>query len=120
MSKDHAREYIISYDIADPKRLGKIHRLLKKLAIPLQYSVFYTRMTERQREKLAQLLDKKICPQEDDIRIYPLPAGYNVDYLGTEPFLEGLYPQGQKGQWTAAIDNLLDTATRDTPDSENT
>ncbi len=45
MSANHAREFIISYDIADPKRLSRIHRMLKRLAMPLQYSVFYARMS---------------------------------------------------------------------------
>ena len=34
------REYIICYDITCPRRLGRIHRVLKRLANPLQYSVF--------------------------------------------------------------------------------
>ena len=107
MSKDHAREYIISYDIADPKRLGRIHRMIKRLAMPLQYSVFYTRMSERQRDKLANLLENKINPKEDDIRIYPLPNGYNVQYLGQNPFGEGLQLVRQNGHWQAAIDQEL-------------
>ena len=74
MSRHHNREYIITYDIADPKRLNRIHRMLKRLAIPLQYSVFYIRMSDHQRDKLARLLERKINTREDDIRIYP-PAG---------------------------------------------
>ncbi len=107
MSIDHRREYIISYDIGDPKRLQRIHRMLKRLAIPLQYSVFYTSMSERQRGKLADLLGRKIEPKEDDVRIYPLPSGYNVQYLGQPPFMEGLHPGAQSGQWTDAIDDIL-------------
>jgi len=107
MSKDHTREYIISYDIADPKRLGRIHRMIKRLAMPLQYSVFYTRMSERQRDKLTDLLENKINPKEDDIRIYPLPNGYNVQYLGQNPFGEGLQLTRQNGHWKAAIDQEL-------------
>jgi len=39
-------EYIICYDITCPRRLGKIHRLLKQSALPLQYSVFLFNGTE--------------------------------------------------------------------------
>ena len=109
MSKNHIREFIISYDIADPKRLQRIHRMLKKLALPLQYSVFYARMSEHQRDKLSNLLERKINPREDDIRIYPLPPKYNIQYLGQEPFIQGLHLSGQGGEWhSVEVQMVLD------------
>jgi CRISPR-associated endonuclease Cas2 len=67
-------EFIVCYDISDPRRLGRVFRQLKKLALPLQYSVFLFIGDDRQLERclrdLAQLIDEK----HDDLRAYPLPA----------------------------------------------
>ena len=50
------RETIICYDICCPRRLGRIHRYLKRVAYPLQYSVFMFTGTAVQLERcLARL-----------------------------------------------------------------
>ncbi len=66
-------QYLIGYDISDPKRLQKIHSRIQKMAIPLQYSVF---LFDDTKEKLQQCIDTTLSlmnKQEDDFRIYPLP-----------------------------------------------
>lgn len=103
MPTNKPREIIISYDIANPRRLQRVHRLLKRIAIPLQYSVFYTRMSDRQRTKLITLLEHKINPKEDDIRIYPLTKNYLALYIGQSPFMEGLQLEWQRGEWQQAM-----------------
>ncbi len=66
-------EYLICYDIAEPKRLNRLHRHLKKWAAPLQYSVFLMSGDERQLERCMQQAAKIINSTEDDLRAYPLP-----------------------------------------------
>lgn len=44
--------YMICYDIRDPKRWRKAHRLLKGYGETLQYSIFRCRLNQRDREKL--------------------------------------------------------------------
>ena len=47
--------YLIAYDIANPKRLSHVHRTLKKLGLPVQYSVFTVVM---KRKTLLRLLER--------------------------------------------------------------
>ncbi len=67
------REYIICYDITEPRRLGRIHRALKKAALPVQYSVFLFCGTPEQLALCLARLEAIMDPDTDDIRAYPLP-----------------------------------------------
>ena len=40
MSQTATARYLVTYDIADPKRLSRLFRFMKKQGVPLQYSVF--------------------------------------------------------------------------------
>ena len=68
-----ALPHIITYDIADKKRLGRVFRYLKGEAVHLQYSIFLTPLTPRQKTNMIAKLDGMINKQEDDVRLYPLP-----------------------------------------------
>ena len=64
--------YIVSYDIADPKRLKKIHRMLKKEGLAVQKSVFFVQGDEITVNALLQELEDVMETKEDDIRAYPV------------------------------------------------
>lgn len=64
--------YIVAYDIADPKRLQKIHRMLKKEGLPVQKSVFFVHGGEKSVERLVGRLEQIIDRKRDDIRAYPV------------------------------------------------
>lgn len=92
-------EFIICYDIANPKRLGRLHRYLKKIAVPLQYSVFLfvgdERQLDRHLEHAASLIDEK----EDDLRGYPLPVRGFKARLGKPTLPEGIQWSGLPTAW---------------------
>jgi CRISPR-associated protein Cas2 len=75
-------DYLVCYDIADAKRLGKVFRLLRKEGAHIQYSVFLCRLTWPQLEALKEKIGAVIHPKQDDIRIYPLPSRKAVKVLG--------------------------------------
>ena len=74
--------YLICYDIADPKRLARLHRYLCKHAVPLQYSVFSTRLSPKELMWVNRYIHGLINPQEDDVRIYPLAKDVKWRWYG--------------------------------------
>lgn len=87
------RAFVIGYDIASPRRLGRVHREMLKHACPLEYSVFLLVGTERAKDAclagMARLMDK----DEDDVRCYPLPSRGLQARIGRATLPEGI-------QWT--------------------
>lgn len=82
--------WLIAYDIADPRRLGRVHRLLKKIAVPIQYSVFLAWLNERQLAWLVEQLRGRINVREDDVRLYHLPVATELTTLGKQWLPEGV------------------------------
>jgi CRISPR-associated protein Cas2 len=74
--------YLVCYDIADPRRLGRIFRYLKGKGLHLQYSVFFCSLTRPELQEMKNELAGRINDKEDDVRIYPLPAKALVNALG--------------------------------------
>ncbi len=68
--------WIVCYDIADPRRLVRVHRKLKRHGIPVQYSVFFLQSTRRALTALlSTVVVPLIDPRFDDLRAYPLLSG---------------------------------------------
>lgn len=65
--------YLICYDIADPRRLVRVHKFLRTRAYAVQYSVFVGRLTRKALAMVMAGLAKRIDSSRDDVRIYPLP-----------------------------------------------
>lgn len=93
------RDYIICYDIAHPRRLGRIHRALKKLATPVQYSVFLFTGSEEQLQRCLTQLQHLMDPHQDDIRAYPLPQRGLRLVLGPSVLPEGVLLSSLPADW---------------------
>ena len=70
--------YMVCYDIAHPKRLGKIHRIIKKQGLSVQKSIFFIRKTEKDMNRFLDKLEGIITRDEDDIRAYPVETPAKV------------------------------------------
>lgn len=79
MSRHHERLYIVTYDIADPKRWRQIFKVMEAYGDWLQLSVFQCRLTARRRAALAMRLDREIKPSEDHILILDIGPADEVD-----------------------------------------
>ena len=65
------KDFLICYDIADEKRLGKIGKLVEKSAMRIQRSVYFYEQVSK--EELTVLIEKvmEVFDQEaDDLRVY--------------------------------------------------
>lgn len=63
--------WIVSYDIADPKRLRKVAKFLEGYGHRIQYSVFQVRANDRDIERMKWELSKRI-EEEDSIFYFRL------------------------------------------------
>ena len=64
--------WLLCYDIADARRLQRVHRVVRQHAVPLQYSVFHTVATRREVLVILHEIEEYIDPRQDDVRAYPL------------------------------------------------
>ena len=87
------------YDIANPRRLGRIHRALKKQALAVQYSVFLFSGTEVQLQRCLAQLQALMDERYDDIRAYPLPQRGLRLVLGASPLPEGIVLGSLPADW---------------------
>lgn len=90
MVDSRAGHFLICYDIADDKRLSRVHRCLKKQGLPVQYSVFTTELKRRQLENLLATIKSIMNLREDDVRCYSLPDSFDFDVLGRQIFPDGV------------------------------
>ena len=88
MADHQAHLYLIAYDIADPKRLARVHGVLKKQGLPLQYSVFTVVIKRKALLRLMSALTALIHTGQDDIRCYRLPSSIEMHTLGKQLFPE--------------------------------
>lgn len=82
MSNSGRRRHLICYDIANPRRLGKVARLCERTGIRIQYSVFEAHLSESElrafERKLRELIDQRL----DDVRIYGMHENRTITTIG--------------------------------------
>lgn len=71
------RCYLVCYDVREPKRLRRIHRLMKAYGEPWQYSVFYCTLKAIDRVRLENAAREILHLKEDQFLIVDL--GSNED-----------------------------------------
>jgi len=78
----HVNNYLLCYDIANPRRLQRVYRACCRAGTPYQYSVFHLQgsleMVDELLAKLAALID----PDQDDLRLYRIGGPETIACLG--------------------------------------
>ena len=63
---------IVAYDIADPKRLNKIARIMKDFGYRVQKSIFETEIDERLFAEMRRRVELVMVSQVDGVKYFPL------------------------------------------------
>lgn len=84
------RVYLVTYDIADAKRLRQVHKLMRGYGEWLQYSIFQCRLDARDRAELVADLETLISHNQDHVLLFdlgqPQSVEMNITSLG-KPYL---------------------------------
>jgi CRISPR-associated protein Cas2 len=73
MSLHQTAHWLVTYDIAHPRRLARVFKHLKKEGVPMQYSVFAVEASNAKMGTLMAHLGTLIDLRQDDVRAYRLP-----------------------------------------------
>ncbi len=82
--------YLVCYDIADPKRLSKIHRSIVKHALFIQLSVYYLEGNQDDLNDLLDDLQQLMDERNDDIRAYQIGPLSEALQIGCRWLPEGI------------------------------
>jgi CRISPR-associated protein Cas2 len=92
-------DFLIAYDITCPRRLCRMHRYLAKVAVPIEYSVFFATgevdWLVGVLKEAASLIDKG----SDDLRCYPLPGRGLRTRLGRATLPAGVFHSDLPVAW---------------------
>jgi len=93
------QRYIVTYDIADPRRLRKVFKLMKGFGEHLQLSVFRCDLTKMTLATMKAELNEIIHAQKDQVLIIDVGptegrGGEVVESLGRVYGEEGQKPNG--------------------------
>lgn len=80
--------YLVAYDIANPRRLSKVHNLLKKEGIAVQRSLFFVHGTEPWLNRLLDRIAELMALREDDLKAYPITDPRDVWTNGPNPLAD--------------------------------
>ncbi len=87
------RCYLVCYDVRDPKRLRRTHKLMKAYGEPWQYSVFYCTLKDIDRVRLENELREILNLKKDQVLMVDL--GSNEDAARDSTAVLGAPPPQQ-------------------------
>lgn len=82
--------FVIGYDIVDPKRLQQVYREMLRHALPIEYSIFLLEGDDDDAGHCMGKITALIEAKQDDVRCYPLPARGLQMRLGKLVLPEGI------------------------------
>jgi CRISPR-associated protein Cas2 len=81
---------IVAYDIADPKRLARIAKIMKDYGVRVQKSIFEVTARGGVFAQMRRRVEAVIVPAEDGVKYFPLceKCAGNVEIIGQGVFTD--------------------------------
>ena len=99
--------YIVCYDIADPRRLARLHRGLRRHGVPIEYSMFLLSGDHAALERCLKSVVPLIDATHDDLRAYVLPHRGAILRIGRTVLPAGIHWSGLPATCRAADDDAV-------------
>ncbi len=77
------RCYLVCYDISDPKRLRRVHKVMKGYGEPWQFSIFFCVLKDIDRVRLQSDLEEQMDLKKDQAMIVDMGADEDSARDGT-------------------------------------
>jgi CRISPR-associated protein Cas2 len=82
--------YLVGYDISDPKRLTRVAKIMKEFGSRIQYSFFHCHISDQQKKRMIERIEKVIRESEDQVMILPVLESQlkSLEFIGVKTQLE--------------------------------
>jgi CRISPR-associated protein Cas2 len=84
LSAGARKSWLVAYDIRDKRRLSRLHRLLKREGVSMQYSAFAVAASELELDDLLVRIQRLIDERVDDVRAYHVPVRCEIFTFGQQ------------------------------------
>ncbi len=65
-------DMIVAYDIADPRRLNRVAKIIKDYGVRVQKSIFEVKVDEKRFKEMKKRVEEIIEKEEDGVKYFPL------------------------------------------------
>jgi CRISPR-associated protein Cas2 len=90
MSRRDLGTWLVAYDIADPRRLRRVYKTVRREGASVQYSAYSVTTDSDGIDDLMQRVNGLLKKASDDVRAYHLPDRCHIWTLGRQGLPEGV------------------------------
>ncbi len=83
-------DMIVAYDIADPKRLNRVAKIIKDYGARVQKSIFEVKVDNKRFMEMKTRIENEIQPEEDGVKFFPLceKCAATIENIGNGIFID--------------------------------
>ena len=83
-------DMLVAYDIADPRRLGRVAKVIKDYGVRVQKSIFEVNVKDKRFDEMKRRVEEIIDEEEDGVKYFPLceKCAGTVEIIGQGVFID--------------------------------